>query len=51
MWYIANMPTKAVQVSIDVDLLGRIDKDPEARERGRSAFLRSAAETYLRRKK
>ena len=41
------MPTRPIQVSIDVDLLERIDADPETRERGRSAFLRSAAELYL----
>ena len=41
------MPSKPVQVSIDVDLLRRIDRDPETRERGRSAFIRSAAELYL----
>jgi hypothetical protein len=45
--YHAIMPTRPVQVSIDVDLLARIDADPETRERGRSAFLRSAAELYL----
>jgi metal-responsive CopG/Arc/MetJ family transcriptional regulator len=43
----ANMAARAVQVSIDEDLLRRIDADPETRERGRSAFLRSAAELYL----
>ena len=41
------MPTRPIQVSIDVNLLQRIDADPETRERGRSAFLRSAAELYL----
>ena len=41
------MSTRPIQVSMDVDLLERIDADPETRERGRSAFLRSAAELYL----
>ncbi|HEY7697936.1 MAG TPA: ribbon-helix-helix protein, CopG family [Vicinamibacteria bacterium] len=41
------MPAKPVQISIDIDLLRRIDKDPEVRERGRSAFVRSAVELYL----
>jgi metal-responsive CopG/Arc/MetJ family transcriptional regulator len=41
------MRSRPIQVSIDVDLLERIDADPETRERGRSAFLRSAAELYL----
>jgi metal-responsive CopG/Arc/MetJ family transcriptional regulator len=42
------MPAKAVQVSIDLDLLRRVDAQPETRERGRSAFVRSAIESYLR---
>lgn len=33
---------------MDTELLRRIDADPEARERGRSAFIRSAIEMYLR---
>lgn len=41
------MPAKPVQVSIDIELLSRIDSDPEARSQGRSAFLRSAATYYL----
>jgi len=45
------MPSKAVQVSIDVDLLRRVDAQPETRKRGRSAFVRAAIETYLRAKK
>jgi metal-responsive CopG/Arc/MetJ family transcriptional regulator len=42
---------KAVQISIDTDLLRRIDRDPEVRKRGRSAFVRSAVELYLAAKK
>jgi metal-responsive CopG/Arc/MetJ family transcriptional regulator len=41
------MGTKPVQISLDTDLLERIDRDPEARARGRSAFVRSAVERYL----
>jgi metal-responsive CopG/Arc/MetJ family transcriptional regulator len=41
------MAAKAVQVSIDLDLLRRIDADPETRKRGRSAFIRSAVSSYL----
>ena len=41
------MPAKPVQVSIDLDLLRRIDADPETREKGRSAFVRSAVSSYL----
>jgi metal-responsive CopG/Arc/MetJ family transcriptional regulator len=44
------MTAKAVQVSIDLDLLRRVDAQPETRERGRSAFVRSAIESYLRAK-
>lgn len=47
MWHNANMPAKAVQISLDADLLRRIDADAEARERGRSAFVRTAVERYL----
>ena len=35
---------------MDSDLLGQIDADPEAREKGRSAFIRSAVELYLKAK-
>ena len=41
------MPAKPIQISMDTDLLHRIDRDPEVKERGRSAFIRSAVELYL----
>ena len=41
------MPAKPVQISVDVELLKRIDADPEARKQGRSAFVRSAITSYL----
>lgn len=41
------MAAKPVQISLDTDLLERIDADPETRSRGRSAFIRSAVERYL----
>jgi metal-responsive CopG/Arc/MetJ family transcriptional regulator len=47
LWYTAIMPAKPVQVSIDLELLRRIDADPETREKGRSAFVRSAVSSYL----
>lgn len=50
LWYAANMPAKPVQVSIDLELLRRIDADPETRQKGRSAFIRSAVTSYLRAK-
>jgi metal-responsive CopG/Arc/MetJ family transcriptional regulator len=45
------MASKPVQISIDLELLRRIDADPETRERGRSAFIRSAVASYLRTKR
>src|SRR6202521_1613427 len=45
--YCPTMPARPVQISVDEELLQRIDDDPEARERGRSAFIRSAVECYL----
>jgi len=47
MSYDANMPAKPIQVSIDTELLERIDHDPEVKRNGRSAFIRSAVELYL----
>ena len=41
---------KAIQVTFDETLLERLDRDPEVRERGRSAVLREAAAAYLVRK-
>ena len=41
---------RAVQISIDEDLLARVDEDSEARIHGRSAFMRSAIQRYLRAK-
>ena len=50
MWDTATMPAKAVQVSIDDDLLKQIDADSETRSQGRSAFIRTAIQLYLREK-
>jgi metal-responsive CopG/Arc/MetJ family transcriptional regulator len=41
------MSSRPVQISIDEELLARIDEDAEAREKGRSAFIRAAVEWYL----
>lgn len=41
------MAAKAVQISLDEELLKRIDRDPETRQRGRSAFIRAAVELYF----
>lgn len=45
-----NMGCKPVQVSIEETLLTQIDADPESRQHGRSAFIRSAIRLYLRAK-
>jgi predicted RNA-binding protein YlxR (DUF448 family) len=47
MLYTANMAAKAVQVSLDIDLLEKIDRDPETRAVGRSAFVTHAVELYF----
>lgn len=47
MLYDANMPATPVQISIDTELLERIDADPEVRQKGRSAFIRAAVHLYL----
>ncbi len=44
------MTVRPVQISIDNDLLGRIDSDPEVRDKGRSAFIRTAVRLYLKAK-
>ncbi len=44
------MPARAVQISVDSDLLDQIDADSEVRENGRSAFIRSAVQLYLKAK-
>ncbi|HKV07911.1 MAG TPA: ribbon-helix-helix domain-containing protein [Thermoanaerobaculia bacterium] len=45
------MAVRPVQISMEPDLLDQIDADPEARERGRSAFIRSAVQLYLEAKR
>lgn len=47
MCKLPTMAAKSVRISIDSELLRRIDHDPETRRRGRSAFVRSAVELYL----
>lgn len=42
---------KAVQFTIDEELLRRIDSHPRTKQEGRSAFLRAAATEYLRRQR
>jgi metal-responsive CopG/Arc/MetJ family transcriptional regulator len=42
------MPVQPIQISIDSERLRRIDADPETKKRGRSAFIRSAIDLYLK---
>jgi metal-responsive CopG/Arc/MetJ family transcriptional regulator len=48
--YSLTMAAHPVQISLDSDLLGQIDADPEVREKGRSAFISAAVQLYLRAK-
>ena len=48
--YSPTMKARPVQISMDSDLLDQIDADSEVREKGRSAFIRSAVELYLKAK-
>jgi metal-responsive CopG/Arc/MetJ family transcriptional regulator len=41
------MPAKPVQISLDSELLERIDADPDTKAHGRSAFVRAAVERHL----
>jgi metal-responsive CopG/Arc/MetJ family transcriptional regulator len=50
MWYILYMAAKPVQITLDGDLLRRIDRDPEVKKLGRSAFIRNAVSAYLQAK-
>jgi metal-responsive CopG/Arc/MetJ family transcriptional regulator len=50
LWDAPLMGAKAVQISLDAELLRRVDRDPEVRKLGRSAFVRSAIDLYLRAK-
>jgi metal-responsive CopG/Arc/MetJ family transcriptional regulator len=43
----SSMPAKPVQISLDRELLARIDRDPQTKQQGRSAFMRDAVELYL----
>jgi metal-responsive CopG/Arc/MetJ family transcriptional regulator len=45
------MPARPVQISLDRELLQRIDRDPQTKKDGRSAFIRSAVELYLQAKR
>ena len=39
---------RAIQITVDDQLLARLDRDPEVKRLGRSAVFRKAVEAYLR---
>lgn len=47
---IFQMAARRVQVSLDDELSKRLDRDPEAKRLGRSAFIRNAVAAYLQAK-
>ncbi|GMV16577.1 MAG: hypothetical protein AMXMBFR56_48010 [Polyangiaceae bacterium] len=51
MYDTPNMSAKAVQISMDRELLARIDRDPKTKQEGRSAFIRDAVLLYLEAKR
>ena len=50
MLCVYNIHMKAVQITLDEELLAKLDTDPEVRRDGRSAVLRRAAREYLARR-
>jgi metal-responsive CopG/Arc/MetJ family transcriptional regulator len=46
-----NMAARPVQISLDRELLARIDRDPQTRKEGRSALIRDAVTLYLEAKR
>ena len=42
---------KTIQITIDPELLHKIDNDEESKKKGRSAFLRQAVRYYLEQKR
>jgi metal-responsive CopG/Arc/MetJ family transcriptional regulator len=42
---------KTIQITIDPELLHKIDNDKEAMKKGRSGFLRQAVQYYLEQKR
>jgi hypothetical protein len=47
----AIMPSRPVQISIDVELLKKVDRDEETKRTGRSGVVRRALEYYLEAKR
>jgi metal-responsive CopG/Arc/MetJ family transcriptional regulator len=47
MMHLPIMAARSVQISLDEELLRRVDRDPEARQGGRSKLIASALRLYL----
>ena len=45
--YVLQVAARSVQISLDEALLEEVDRQPECRERRRSAFIRQAITLYL----
>ena len=45
------MVARSVQISVDADLLAEVDRQPETKQHGRSAFIREALLMRLRAKR
>jgi metal-responsive CopG/Arc/MetJ family transcriptional regulator len=45
--YVPHMAARSVQISIDDELLKKVDARKDTRQHGRSAFIRRAIELYL----
>lgn len=43
------MAARSIQISVDQELLDLVDREPETKERGRSAVIREALRLYLAR--
>ena len=51
MMYIAVMVARSVQISVEASLLAEVDRQPETKKHGRSAFIREALLMLLRAKR
>jgi metal-responsive CopG/Arc/MetJ family transcriptional regulator len=45
--YVIMVSARSVQISLDEDLLARIDRHPKVKKSGRSEFIRIAVRLYL----
>jgi hypothetical protein len=45
--YVASMPVRSVQISVEEELLAEVDGRPETKRDGRSAVIKRALRLYL----